>query len=167
MCAFIEFLERIETPAKRARFGPKRAQIGPKLKIVANLSCDLSQFAQEGHLTNEKNIIIWCSSWEKIPKNSFIVLATFFLEGCGGGMLGRWAKGQGKLKETCSPSFFYGEISTPAILQQQLQIDCLWCFCFAVRQIKLKGHMISLRKLSILALSRGWIFWLFSLGMSL
>ena len=34
---------------KRAIFGPKRAQIGSKLKIVGNLSCDLSKFAQEDH----------------------------------------------------------------------------------------------------------------------
>ena len=51
-------------------FGPKRAEIGPKLKIVVDLSCDLSKFAQEGHSANEKNIIIiWCTSSEKIPKN--------------------------------------------------------------------------------------------------
>ena len=43
---------------KRARFGPKRAQIGSKLKIVANLLCDLSKFAQEDHSANEEYIIM-------------------------------------------------------------------------------------------------------------
>ena len=50
-------------------FGPKRAEIGPKIKIVEDLSCHLSKFAQEGHSANEKNIIIiWCTSSEKIKK---------------------------------------------------------------------------------------------------
>ena len=42
---------------KRARFGPNcpfLAQIGPKLKIVADPSCDLSKFVREEHLANEK-----------------------------------------------------------------------------------------------------------------
>ena len=43
---------------KRARFGPIRAKIGSKLKIVANLLCDLSKFAQEDHSANEEYIIM-------------------------------------------------------------------------------------------------------------
>ena len=42
----------------RARFGPKRAQIGSKLKIVGKVLCDLSKFAQEDHSANEENIIM-------------------------------------------------------------------------------------------------------------
>ena len=42
-------LFRAPKAPKRARFGPKRAKIGSKLKIVGNLSCDLSKFAQEDH----------------------------------------------------------------------------------------------------------------------
>ena len=43
---------------KGARFGPKcpfLAPLGPKLKNVADPSCDLSKFARGGHLINEKN----------------------------------------------------------------------------------------------------------------
>ena len=44
---------------KRARFGPKRVI----LKIVTNLSCDLSKFAQEDHSANGENItMIRCTS---------------------------------------------------------------------------------------------------------
>ena len=50
---------------KRARFGPKmplfgpkRAHMWPEFQIVANLSCDLSKVAREGHSANEKNIIL-------------------------------------------------------------------------------------------------------------
>ena len=55
---------------KNAHFGPQGAQIGPKFKIVADPSCDLSKFAQERHSANGKHIsIIWCTNSEKIPKN--------------------------------------------------------------------------------------------------
>ena len=37
-------------PSKGPVLAPKGAQIGSKLKIVGNLSCDLSKFAREGHL---------------------------------------------------------------------------------------------------------------------
>ena len=43
---------------------------GPKLQIVANLSCGVSKLAREGNSANEKNIIlIGFTSWKKIPKN--------------------------------------------------------------------------------------------------
>ena len=42
-------LFRAPRASKRALLGPKRALIGLKLKIVANLSCDLSKFAQKDH----------------------------------------------------------------------------------------------------------------------
>ena len=56
-------LFRAPRASKRALLGPKRALIGLKLKIVANLSCDLSKFAQKDHLTNGENIFkIWFTS---------------------------------------------------------------------------------------------------------
>ena len=56
-------LFRAPRALKRARFGPKRAQIGSKLKIVGYLSCDLSKFAQEDHSANGENItMIRCTS---------------------------------------------------------------------------------------------------------
>ena len=35
---------------------PKGPKMGQKLKFFENLSCDLSKFAREGHLANEKNL---------------------------------------------------------------------------------------------------------------
>ena len=56
-------LFRATRASKRALSGPKGAQLGLKLKIVANLSCDLSKFAQKDHLTNGENIFkIWFTS---------------------------------------------------------------------------------------------------------
>ena len=37
-------------------FGPKRAHMGPKFKISANLLCDPCKLAPEGHSANDKNI---------------------------------------------------------------------------------------------------------------
>ena len=50
-------------PSKGPVLAPKGAQIGSKLKIVGNLSCDLSKFAQEDHSANGENItMIRCTS---------------------------------------------------------------------------------------------------------
>ena len=49
---------------------PKGPKMGPKLNFFENLSCDLSKFAREGHLANEKNLTtIGLTIWEKNPKN--------------------------------------------------------------------------------------------------
>ena len=61
---------------KMPLFGPKRAHMGPEFQIVANLSCDLSKVAREGHSANEKNFVpIRFTSSEKIPKNYKCILA--------------------------------------------------------------------------------------------
>ena len=62
--------------AQNAPFGSKRAHMGPEFQIVANLSCDLSKVAREGHSANEKNFVpIRFTSSEKIPKNYKCILA--------------------------------------------------------------------------------------------
>jgi len=39
---------------KRTPLASKGPKMGPKLKIFANQSCDVSKFAREGHLANKK-----------------------------------------------------------------------------------------------------------------
>ena len=102
--------------------------MGPKLKIFANQSCDVSKFAREGHLANKKNHL-HLQSKRKIQKNY---------------QLGQFRKKMTKTALISSFFLFFSQMVSQMVVR-------FFHWRIAILAQILIGHTIGLQKKLILA----------------